>query len=430
MIFAIFMQQYGRACIAHKTMPIMRKRLTLFLGLAILMTFLAVHIILPRIKTRYHYQAAQRLLLHFDLELAQQHLNQCLEIEPDDPASLILAARTARRNGQPDIGANHLERLDQLEGVTPAGALEHTLQQTGEGNLSEESALRALIKQSDEEAPIILEAMTQGFLNTLRLDQALECVQDLLSRQPNNPLALIWRGRIHEIRNQDDEALGDYQRSVELQPKSDKARRYLADALDRAGQLREAVGHYQILHDNQPGNLEVTLHLAHCQFDLSNHDECRQLLDKWIAEHPGCVKALVERGRLALHEDDDSGAEKWLKLATTQAPKDRDALFVLHACLDRQGKGKEADQCLALLKQVEIRTTHTAALMRRVLESPNDPALRFQLGVTLNENGDEEQGLRWMLTALQVDPNYEPARAFMKHSKASKGTSGPSPFMR
>ena len=47
-------------------------------------------------------------------------------------------------------------------------------------------------------------------------------------------------------------------------------------------------------------------------------------------------------------------------------------------------------------------------LVREVNQKPNDPALRYEAGMIFLRNGFTQDGLHWLSTALDVDPNHRP----------------------
>jgi predicted Zn-dependent protease len=364
------------------------------------------------VLAEYHSRAARKALDRLDLDEAQRHLDLAVRARPRNAAIRLLAARTARRRGMPELAEQHLAVYEKLQGVNSESALEQALLAAQEGELSEvEGPLAELLKKNGPETPLILEALAQGYLSTTHLEEAMKCVQALLQRQPDHPYALVLRGRIQEVSNRDDQAVKDFERALELQPALDKARLRLAETLSRLGRVREAVGQYDCLRRRLPGNAEVTLGLARCDHDLHELAEAQRLLDELLAAQPDLVPALVERGRLALRMGQPAQAEEGLRRAVALAPYDRDAYLILHFCLEAQGKDSEAAACLARMKAIETETTHAAALMRKVADVPHDPALRYEIGAILLRRGDAGQGLRWLYSALQEDPRHGPTHA-------------------
>jgi tetratricopeptide (TPR) repeat protein len=361
---------------------------------------------------QYHHGAAAKALARFDFDQAQHHWRLYLKIWPKDSSAHLAAAQTARRRGKFDEAAGHLESVERLQGVTAGTALERILQQAQKGKRGDvEQRLLALLENDDQDTPLIYEALGQGYLAGFHLPEALHCLDQLLEHQPENVLGLTGRARVWQLWNQFDKAVADFQKAVDLHPELDKARLGLADSLNHVGRVREAVAQYEILRRRQPNDLEVLLRQARCWQDLNELETAREMVAKVLAEKPDWILALVERGRIALRMRQPAQAEEWLRRAVQLAPRDRDAHFVLHLCLECQDKKEEDRQCLARLKDIQNSATHLAALLGEVVRSPHEPGIRVELGKLYLRDGDEQQGIRWLTSALDEDPRYEPARA-------------------
>src|SRR5262249_43307821 len=148
-------------------------------------------------------------------------------------------------------------------------------------------------------------------------------------------------------------ALKDYERAVRLDPAHDEARQRLAEILLHTSRPAEAVSHYQLLHQRQPGNPTFVAGLARCKRSLGEAEEARQLLDDLLAQHPQDLGALIERGILALEEKQAPQALGWLQQAVVLAPYDRLARYTYFRCLQELGRKEEADACRAELGRIE-----------------------------------------------------------------------------
>ena len=76
-----------------------------------------------------------------------------------------------------------------------------------------------------------------------------------------------------------------------------------------------------------------------------------------------------------------------------------------------QGKGDEARRCQARLERITADFQRAADVTRKVVAAPKDPALRHEVGLLLLRNGQEQEGLRWLYSGLQVDPGHRPTHA-------------------
>jgi tetratricopeptide (TPR) repeat protein len=357
----------------------------------------------------YHYQAAQRALQRRDLESAQRHLEACLRAWPWSASIHFQAARTARRRDALAEARRHLTTCQRLQGATPASALEWMLLRTQEGELDHfENDLQSLVQQHHPDQVLILEALARGYQTALRLPEFLHTVDLLLELQPDHFQAHFWRGQVAESLGRPEDALGSFQKAVDLNPQAVEARLRLALTLEQLGHPRKALAHYEYLRQRQPDNPEVLLGLAHCRRDAHELAEAGQLLDELLKAHPDMVPALVERGRVAFLLESIEAAEVWLRRAVTCGPHDREAHRLLLVYLEAQGKTDAASQCRAALQQIEGDIARSSALMFQVVDAPHDAALRSEVGILLLRLGQEEEGLHWLATALEEDPGHTP----------------------
>jgi tetratricopeptide (TPR) repeat protein len=351
-------------------------------------------------RERHHLAQAQHALDQLDWDKAADHLDHYLGLWPNDGGARLLAAQTARRRGQRREAEKHLDIAIHLSGVTSGIRLEQTLERAQEGDLGDvESNLGAKLKADDPQSLLILEALSRGYLSTLRMAQAMKTLDALLERRPDHYRALIWRGRAWELGSQMEKALEDYQRALSLSPNSVEARIQLASVLLRLARVREALGQYDYLCTIRPEDGELAVSRARACLDLHKIDEAREILDEVLRRQPDLVPALIERGRLAIRTGEASPAEAWLRRAVKGAPDNVEAHSVLGLCLDMQGKAEEASRVHARAQVLETFSAREEHLMWRIAERPQDPEPRYQLGILFLRAGREEEGQKWLRSA-------------------------------
>jgi Tfp pilus assembly protein PilF len=59
------------------------------------------------------------------------------------------------------------------------------------------------------------------------------------------------------------------------------------------------------------------------------------------------------------------------------------------------------------MRKVQLLADATA----HVMAAPGDPQWRYQAGIILLRNGKKEEGQRWLLSALEMDPRHAPTHA-------------------
>jgi predicted Zn-dependent protease len=140
-----------------------------------------------------------------------------------------------------------------------------------------------------------------------------------------------------------------------------------------------------------------------------------------LERHPDHALALRTRGQFALADQKPSEAEGWLRRAAAVAPDDYQSQWLFYQSLQQQNK-PEAKAQLQLADEVKERAERLGDLQtRRLYEQPLNPALHYELGVMLLRGGHKSVGESWLLSALNLDPNYRPAHAALAEYYAEQG---------
>jgi Tfp pilus assembly protein PilF len=381
-----------------------------------------------------HLRAGEEALERGDFAQADAHVRLLLESRPNYPEAHLLAARIARRAilpvlpgagegmghsltltsartvGSYDQAEQHLSQYKKLGGIAELYDLEQGLLKAQSGGLLQvEPDLKDWLAKDPEHSVLILEALIKGYLQAYRLGDALTCLNQWLE-QNENVQALIWRAWVRERQHDFLNAKKDYLRALELDPENDDARRRLAEMLANAAPA-EAVTHFVILYQHQPANPGVVLGLVQCRRALGQTEEAHQLLDQLLASHPRSCDALIERGMLALSENHPAEAESWLRQALAIEPYSRVANYQLFLCLEQLGKKEEAQKVKAKVEKIAEDLQLLADATAHVMAAPGDPQWRYEAGMILLRNEQKEEGLRWLLSALEMDPRHAPTHA-------------------
>jgi tetratricopeptide (TPR) repeat protein len=364
------------------------------------------------LRAWHQYRAAQSALTLYHFPEARHHLALPLRAWPNSWRVHLLAARAARLDDDTANAELHLHRAQELQRDNPDILLEWALLHASAGDLAPvEGYLWNQGGQGAERTALIRAALIEGYVRLYRITEAQACLDDWRKHEPDDTQALFLEGCLAQQLQRPQMALGSYRRVLELDPQREDARWRLAQCLLKLGLADEALPHLDYLHQHHPDNREMTVELARGRFKLGQSAPARELLDGVLEEHPDDVSALTERGRLALADDDVSGAERWLRRAVALSPNDAQALRLLSSVLFRQGNRDEAQVLQDRLQSTDrdFKRLETICL-RELGERPNDPALHCELGKLLLRLGYREAGRAWLLRAVSTDPSYAPAR--------------------
>jgi tetratricopeptide (TPR) repeat protein len=359
-----------------------------------------------------HWRAVPPALERRDFAAARAHLALCLRVWPDSAETHLLAARAARRAGAYDDAGQHLDACQRLGGDPTALALERTLLAAQQGDLAGgETFLLACLDQDLPDGVLILEALAQGYMKAYRMPDARRCLERWLERRPDDLQALLWHGWVMEHLSRYPEALADYRRAITLAPTNEHARLSLGDVLLFFNQPQEALEHFEYLRQHAAPSAAVLLGLARCRSGMGQTEEARQLLDRLLADYPAQPQVLSERGKLALQAGQPAEAEPWLRQAAALLPHDLRTTYALYQCLEQCGKREEARDYLVRAERIRADLRRLHEVMEKMAAAPRDLALRCEAGQLFLRNGEDKEGLRWLASVLQEDPEHRPAHA-------------------
>jgi tetratricopeptide (TPR) repeat protein len=385
-------------------------------------------LLVPQVRGLYHSHAANKAIERGDFDEARTHLAVCLEVWPDSGPTRFLDARTARRAGRLKEAEKQLMEYQARNGASRQTAIEWALLRVQRGELGDaENYLRKTVGPDDPDAPIVFEVLTRAFMASERFTDLRECTDLWLQVRPHDTHALYWRGMAFERLGDVTAALGAYRDALESDPENLDARLRLADLLlTRAQEPEEALKHFERARDRRPDDPAVLLGLAVAHRRFGHTAEARDFLDRLLAAHPDDPRGLSERGRLALEEDDPAGAERWLRRAVALAPDDREALHSFIRALRANGKGDEANELEPRLKKLTADLGRYAEIVAALGSDSKNVALRVEAGQICLRYGRKNEGRRWLIAALNIDPFSEDARAALKKAEEdARAPAGP-----
>jgi tetratricopeptide (TPR) repeat protein len=360
------------------------------------------------LRALYHLHAARLAVEQYHSDEAHDHLKACLQTWPENGEALFLAARTARRLGTLDEAEAFLRQAQQLRGQGEDMVLERVLLDVQRGEVDRlASYCRALVDRGHAATPLILEAMTRGYINLYRLQEAENVLELWGERQPDNPQAAYLLGLIYEERSRPSDAAASYRHAVELDPAYLDARLRLGGRLLDTGQGAEALPHLEFLWRRRPDNPQLQVYLARCKDMLGQQAEAEKLLDDLLARQPNLAAALLERGTLAVRAGQLEQAERCLRQAATLDPGDFQIHYQLYQCLEQRGKAEEARALQLHLKEIEADIRRIQEIVGvQMQQNPHDANLHYEAGMISLRAGAAKEGLRWLQSALRENPRH------------------------
>src|SRR5205085_1060561 len=170
----------------------------------------------------------------------------------------------------------------------------------------------------------------------------------------------------------------------------------------------DALPHLLRLANSQPDSAAVRLRLVSCYTVLRQKDAARRLIDSVLQRWPDMPAALAARGQLALLDGNPDEAESWLRRCLVQLRRDEEA--------------RAEEERAESLKTNTRRIRHLlfAELQRR----PLDPELHSEIGRLSLSLGSSADGLRWLQSALQLNPHHKASHEALADHYRRMGNQG------
>jgi len=371
------------------------------------------------------WRQARQAVERDDLRAGREHLEACLEIWPTSAEVHFQLARLCRRAGDFDAARDHLKKADDLDWVRDLVDLEYLLSRAQSGAIrAVEETLLTRLRQGHAEERLILEALVKGYLQVNLLSDAFHWATVWLERHPDDWQPYYLRGLSLErawMLNVAANASEDYKRALDRKPELTDARLRLGEILVRENRYHDALTHLEIYRRHDPDDPAVVAATARCLRALGRGDEARELLDAWLPSHAGHGTVCLIRGQLELDRDELDPACEWLFRPETLALSSIEAHQILGQVYRRLGRQAEAQEREELGRRLDEDVRRLHELTTQSLTNPKDLFVRIEAGTILLRQGQDQDAARWLLSALQEDPNHKPTHQALAELYAKMG---------
>lgn len=371
-----------------------------------------------------HFRNGKELLDRDQSDQARGEFDRALATWPASGETHFLAARAARRTGDLAAARKHLGDAVANGWSDEDVALERALIAAQEGELEAvEPFLLKCLNDGHADGGLILEVLTPLYYSRFRLAEAKAGAARWVERRPQSAKAWNYQGEIFERLRVTDRAVENFREAVRLDPGYGAARKNLIAALLDAKQPPDEIAAaLEPLLQESPSDPAVLKLVIRCREAQGRQAEAIAAADELLKIEPGSAEALHARGRLELDRGRAASAAPFLREAAARAPYDPDVLYTWGRCLNEIGPPEEAKTVAARLAKAREDLQRLRALAQKIVSDPGNPELRREAGEICLRNGLENDGLRYLATALEVRPDHTPTHATLAdyYAKANR----------
>lgn len=385
-----------------------RLRLVLAAGAVLAGTATLVLLAGP-VSTHYHLWRARAALARRDADAALQHLSAAGPAGERHAERHFLRARAHRRLGDSASAVQSLHDAKSLGYPPEALKREFILTRAQTGMIKETAPqLPDLLMNPGDDGREICECFVNGYLKNYQYDQAMKLLEAWMGDFPDDPLPHIVRGRIYQRWDQSPVAERQFRLALADAPDSVEARLGLAVSLAAQHRHEEAEREFSEVLKSRPHDTACRLAWAQCLLMTGRVDDAADVFTDVVQEDPRNCSALVGMGRVCLSRRRSAEAVRWLETAREIHPRQLDCRYSLAQALRAAGRHEEARQHEEYFAAASPALAEASRLAEELIRNPGSAEKRYGIGTTLLKYGSAEEGVNWLLTALELDPDHGP----------------------
>jgi tetratricopeptide (TPR) repeat protein len=340
---------------------------------------------------------------------AREALNKAAQLAPDNPSSLeqLIDLDIANKN----YAAGH-RRVDEVLQKQPTSAVAYYLR--GKLYLSEKKfdlAQTALLKAIDLDSNLssAYDLLSPAFLNANNPSQALNQMNAVLAKKPDDLQALLAIGMIYSQMKEFNKARDAYERVIAVSPTHILALNNLAYIYaEKFNDLKRGSELAQKARSIAPTNPSVLDTLGWITYKQGDYQQAAELLKDSVAKSPDNAEIQFHLGMAEYMMGRTDAARAALKTAVGSA-------------IDFDGKEEARRRLASLGTEGSAGQNLSAAEIEASLkEQPNDPAGLCRLGDAYEKQGEVAKAADAYERALKANPNMLPAA--MKLAQLNAGS--------
>jgi thioredoxin-like negative regulator of GroEL len=374
-----------------------------------------------RAATTWKVKLGEAALARGDGETALEYLLAAEVLNPRDARIEFLLARTYRRLGKSaDIAAKLQAARDC--GYSPERLeREWILVKAQAGLMSEaEPHFSRLLTNPGDDGQEICSAFASGYVQNYQFEKARRVLAAWIADYPDDPEPRVAVGRVALHVHDMPQAETHLRKALLLCPEYEGAATLLGRALAEQHKFEEALA---LIEQRRPRKRddEMDLVRAECLLNLGRGGESEKLYEAVAARSPENCAALLGLGQARVLSGRADAALEPLNRAFELCPRNLDVRYARAQALSLQGDRTQSESEFREISAARTALTRAGELAAGLARKPDDVGARFELGTTLLKFGDQREGVAWLLSILESEPDHQPTHRMLAEYYAAQG---------
>ncbi len=379
--------------------------------LCIALTIAAAACLYPHVDRRIRLIFAEQALRERDAATALGWLKGVPDGKSQGQKE-FLVARAYRRLGEMNQVRNQLEEAFKQGFPVERLEREQWLAMAQSGQMRDaEPYLRTLLQDPGEDGAEICEAYVSGYVRNREILRAMPIIDAWQADYPEDPLPHVILAGRHREMDHWSEAIVSYRKALELSPEDSHTRLQLAICLKTALKLQEAELEFRKCLEETPDDKELLAEWGDMLLSCGKMPEATAVFEHLLVIDPGNFSAGAAIGGIHLMNGRAEEAVAILGPLHKERPYDSKVLYSYASSLQAAGRAKEAAEKFQEVAAAEVALRKKKKLLDE-LDLCVDPVnQQFEIARIAMKHESPEEGLRWLLKVIDLNPEHVGAYA-------------------
>ncbi len=291
-------------------------------------------------------QRAKAAVIARDYDLAARLFKTLIEQNPDDMDFKIQLGNLFVKSGKDDQALVVFKEIadlkpDNVDILIAIGGIYRRQKRYEESVAMLENALVAAGKDSKVIANVSYN-LGFTFRQMGKYDEAIDCFEEVVEKNPRDVLAFNHLGAIHAIQGNHQKAISSYLSGLKIDPNHPVLQFNIARSYTQMGDVKKALSAYEGALRAKPGWLDAIEEYSDLLMKSNKIKEADDVVSGALKINPNDVKMRTKMGNIYNRQSIFDSAEKEFKKALSGDEKFKPALTGLAHSQEKQGKNDDA----------------------------------------------------------------------------------------